>query len=64
MAMEKAREASALIHQHGFELESAPAKRRIDRLSGMIRQENEQWRETEFSSRANDYLTESESASD
>ena len=64
MAMEKAREASALIHQHGFELESAPAKRRIDRLSAMIRQENERWRETEFSSRANDYLTESESASD
>ena len=37
MAMEKAQEASALIHRHGFQLEFAPAKRRIDHLSTMIR---------------------------
>ena len=46
MAMEKAQEASALIHRHGFQLEFAPAKRRIDRLSTMIRWEREQWRES------------------
>ena len=37
MAMEKAQEASALIYRHGFQLEFAPAKSRIDRLSAMIR---------------------------
>ena len=64
MAMEKAQEASALIHQHEFKLEFASAKSRIDRLSTMIWQENEEWRETEFSSSSgtSDYLSESESA--
>ena len=63
MAMEKAQEASALIHQHGFKLEFASAKNRIDRLSAMIRQENEEWRETEFSfnSVTSDCVAESES---
>ena len=42
MAMEKAQEANALIHRHGFKLEFAPAKRRIDHLSTMLRQENEE----------------------
>ena len=37
--MEKVQEASALIHQHGFKLEFAPAKSRIDRLSAMMQQE-------------------------
>jgi len=50
MAMEKVQEAIALIDKHGFELEFASAKSRIDRLSSMIWQENEEWRETEFSS--------------
>lgn len=62
MAMEKAREASALIHRHGFKLEFAPAKNRIDHLSAMLRQENEEWREREFSSSTNDYLADSDSA--
>jgi len=64
MAMEKAQEASALIHQHGFKLEFASAKSRIDRLSTMIWQENEEWRETEFSSSSgtSDHLAESERA--
>jgi len=63
MAMEKAQEANALIHRHGFELEVAPAKSRIDRLSAIIRQDNEEWRETEFtsSSGTSDCLAESES---
>ena len=63
MAMEKAQEASALIHQHGFKLEFASAKSRIDRLSAIIRQENDEWREPEFSSSSvtNDYVSESES---
>ena len=41
MAMEKAQEAGALIHQHGFKLGFASAKSRIDHLSVMIRQLNE-----------------------
>jgi len=62
MAMEKAQEASALIDVHGFELESASAKSRIYRLSSMVRQENLEWRETEFgsSSDTSGYFTESE----
>ena len=62
MAMEKAQEANALIHQHGFELEFAPAKSRIDLLSTMLGQENRGWQETEFSSSTKVYLAESESA--
>ena len=62
MAMEKAREANALIHRHGFKLEFAPAKSRIEHLSTMLKQENEGWQETEFSLSKNDYLAESESA--
>ena len=62
MAMEKAREANGLIHRHGFKLEFAPAKRRIDHLSTMLKQENEEWQETELSSSTNGYLAESESA--
>ena len=54
MAMEKAQEANALIHRHGFKLEFAPAKRCIDHLSTMLRQENEEWQETELSSSTND----------
>ena len=50
MAMEKVQEATALIDKHGFELEFASAKSRIDRLSSMIRQENVEWREKELSS--------------
>ena len=54
-AMEKVQEASALIHQHGFKLEFAPAKSRIDRLSAMMQQENAERRDT-------DYFAECESA--
>ena len=61
MAMEKAQEANALIHRRGFKLEDAPVKSRIDHLSTMLGQENEEWQETEFSSSTNDYLAESES---
>ena len=64
MAMEKAQEAHAVIQRHGFKLEVAPAKSRIDHLSAMIRQENEEWRERGCSSSGSDYLDESESASD
>ena len=62
MAMEKAREANGLIHRHGFKLEFAPAKSRIDHLSTMLKQENKEWQETELSSSTNDYPAESESA--
>ena len=65
MAMEKAQEAHAVIQRHGFNLEVAPAKSRIDHLSAMIRrQENEEWQETEISSSSStsDCLGESESA--
>ena len=62
MAMEKAQEANALIQRHGFELEFAPAKSRIDHLSTMLGQENQEWQETEFSSSTKVYLAESESA--
>ena len=64
IAMEKAQKASALIHQHGFKLEIVYAKSRIDRLSTMLRQENEVWRETElgYSSDTSSCSTESESA--
>ena len=61
MAMEKAQEANVLIQRHGFELEFTPAKSRIDHLSTMLGQENEEWQEKEFNSSTNDYLTESES---
>ena len=64
MAMEKVQEAIALIGKHGFELEFASAKSRIDRLSSMIRQENVEWREKELSSSSSSSgsLAESESA--
>ena len=64
MAMEKAQEAHAVIQRHGFKLEFASAKSRIDHLSAMIRQENEEWQETEISSSSStsDCLAESESA--
>ena len=64
MAMEKAQEAIALIDKYGFELERAAAKIRFDHLSTMIRQEDEEWRETELSSGSStsDYLAESERA--
>ena len=63
MAMEKVQDAMALIDEHGFDLERAGAQCRIDHLSTMIRQENEEWGETEFSSSSStsDYLVESES---
>ena len=64
MAMVKVQEAIALIDEHRFELERFAAKSRFDRLSSMIRQENEEWRETEFSSSSGSSgsLAESESA--
>ena len=49
-AMEKAQGASALIHQHGFKLEFASAKSRIDHLSSSAQ------------ARVQEYLAESESA--
>ena len=64
LAMEKAQQASDLIHQHGFELESASAKRCIDRLSTIIRERQEigEWQETGSSSfpDTSGYFTESE----
>jgi len=64
MAMVKVQEAIALIDEHRFELERFAAKSRFNRLSSMIRQENEEWRETEFSSSSGSSgsLAESESA--
>ena len=62
MAMEKAQEANELVHRHGFKLESVPAKKRIDYLSAMQKQENEEWRNSEFRS-SNDYFAGSESVS-
>ena len=66
MAMEKAQEAIALIDKQGFKLERAAAKSRIDHLSSITQQpqENVEWREAEFSSSSgtSDYLAESESA--
>ena len=41
MAMEKAQEAHAVIQRHGFKLEVAPAKSRIDHLSAMIRRQDQ-----------------------
>ena len=64
MAMEKAEEAHTLVHRHGFKLEVAPAQSRIDNLSAMIRQEKEECREMGFGVNADDYLAESEGASD
>ena len=61
MAMEKAQEANELIDQHGFKLESVPAKKRIDYLSAMQKQEIEEWQNREFCS-SNDYLADRESA--
>ena len=62
-AIEKVEEAIIVIDKHGFELERAAAKRRFDRLSMMIQQENKEWRDMEFSSSSSssDYLAESES---
>ena len=64
MAMENVQEAIALIDELGFEVDRGAAKIRFDNLSTMIRQENEQWRETELSSSSStsDHLNESESA--
>ena len=64
MAMKKVQKAMALIDEHGFDLERAGAQNRIDHLSTMIRQENEEWGETEFSSSSStsDCPVESESA--
>ena len=64
MAVEKAQQANVLIHQHGFELESASAERCIDRLPTIIRQRQEkgEWEETgsgSFSDTSG-YFTESE----
>ena len=39
MAMEKAQEANGLIQRHGFQLESVPAKNRIECLSAMLKQD-------------------------
>ena len=64
IAMEKVQEAISIIDELGFELERAATKIRFDNLSAMIRQENDEWQETKFSSSSStsDYLAESESA--
>ena len=59
MAMEKAEEARELIHRHGFELELVSAEKRVDHLSEMLRQDDEQWRNRE-ACLGNDYLADSE----
>ena len=59
MAMEKAREALTLAHEHEFKLEVASAKSRIDVMSAMM-----EWQERGFGLSADDYLAESEVTSD
>ena len=61
MAMEKAQEASELVHQHGFKLEFDSAKKRLDNLAAMLRQENQDWWNSELRS-SNGYIADNESA--
>ncbi|KAJ7356139.1 hypothetical protein OS493_026522 [Desmophyllum pertusum] len=60
-ALKKAQEASDLVDQHCFKLEFDSAKKRIDILAAMLRQENEEWLNSELRS-SNGYIADSESA--
>ena len=44
MAFEKAHEAMVLIQRNGFELERISAEKRLNHLSEILKQQNEEWR--------------------
>ena len=62
MAMEKAQEANGLIQRHGFQLESVPAKNRIEYLSVMQKQDYGNGLEISEYCCTNDDTTDNESA--
>ena len=59
MAFEKAHEAMVLIQRNGFELERISAEKRLNHLSEILKQQNEEWRGKE-PHLGDDYLGDSE----
>ncbi|PFX34397.1 hypothetical protein AWC38_SpisGene704 [Stylophora pistillata] len=59
MALEKAHEARELIHRHRFELELISAEKRMNHLSELLKQQDQEWRSKEPHS-GDDYLSDTE----